>query len=163
MTSEKRAQKFHTDDASPPRAGWCFWLVESNFLRGTINQKHYPNLGSDVSSVWNFCLISQKSFGGKTSGSVAKCRLFSQATWSSTKTVIWEYYGIFSQRPIKPRMANLGDGPGGPQSSTHIIFNPNWNPKAKKKLFSRPGAPSYLRVWMTAPFPPPHSLKKREI
>ena len=77
-------------------------------------------------------LISQKSFGGKTSGSVTKCRLFSQATWSSTKTVIWEYYGIFSQRPIKPRMANPGDGPGGRQSSTHIIFNPNLRPKAKK-------------------------------
>ena len=105
-------------------------------------------------------LISQKSFGGKTSGSVAKCRLFSQATWSSTKTVIWEYYGIFSQRPIKPRMANLGDGPGGPQSSTHIIFNPNWNPKAKKKLFSRPGEPSYLRVWMTALSPRPTHLKR---
>ena len=70
-------------------------------------------------------LVSQTSFGGKTSGSVAKCRLFSQATLSSTKTVIWEYYG----------MANPGDGPGGPQSSTHIIFNPNWNPKAKKNYF----------------------------
>ena len=55
MTSEKRAQKFHNDDASLPRAGWCFWLVESHFLCGTTNQKHYPNLGSDVSSVWNFC------------------------------------------------------------------------------------------------------------
>ena len=24
MTSEKRAQKFHTDDVSLPRSGWCF-------------------------------------------------------------------------------------------------------------------------------------------
>ena len=26
-----------------------------NFQRGTINQKHHPDLGSDASSVWNFC------------------------------------------------------------------------------------------------------------
>ena len=30
------------------------WLVEANFPRGTANQKHYPELGSDASSVWNF-------------------------------------------------------------------------------------------------------------
>ena len=44
-----------------------------------LNQKHYPDLGSDVSSVWNFFTRSQTSFGGETSGSVAKCPLFSQA------------------------------------------------------------------------------------
>ena len=55
MTSEKRAQKFHTDDPSLPRSGECFGLVESNFPRGTTNQKHYPDLGSDASSVWNSC------------------------------------------------------------------------------------------------------------
>ena len=55
MTSEKRVQKFHTDDASLPRSGWCFWLVESNFSRGMTNQKHYPDQDSDTSSVWNFC------------------------------------------------------------------------------------------------------------
>ena len=31
MTSEKRAQKFHTNDASLPISGQCFWLVEENF------------------------------------------------------------------------------------------------------------------------------------
>ena len=31
MTSEKQAQKFHTVDASLPRSGSCFWLVEGNF------------------------------------------------------------------------------------------------------------------------------------
>ena len=30
------------------------WLVESNFPRGTTNQEHYLDLGSDASSVWNF-------------------------------------------------------------------------------------------------------------
>ena len=29
-------------------------------------------------------LVSQTSFGGETSGSVAKCRLFSQAEWGFT-------------------------------------------------------------------------------
>ena len=33
----------------------CFRLVEANFLRGATNQKHFPDLGSDTSSVWNFC------------------------------------------------------------------------------------------------------------
>ena len=55
MTSEKRAQKFHTDDASLPRSGQCFWFAKANFPRGTTNQKHYPGLSSDFSSVWNFC------------------------------------------------------------------------------------------------------------
>ena len=34
-----------------------YWwgLVEANFPHGTTNQKHYPDLGSDVSSVWSFC------------------------------------------------------------------------------------------------------------
>ena len=36
---------------SPPND----WLVETNFPHGTTNQKHYPDLGSDASSVWNFC------------------------------------------------------------------------------------------------------------
>ena len=57
MTSEKRAHKFHTDDASLPKTGQCFWLVEANFTSGTTNQKHYPDLGSDASSVWNFCVV----------------------------------------------------------------------------------------------------------
>ena len=55
MTSEKRAQKFYTDDASLPRSGYCFWRVETHLPLGTTNQKHYPDLGNDTSSVWNFC------------------------------------------------------------------------------------------------------------
>ena len=56
-TSEKRAQKFHTDDVSLPRSRYYFWLVEANFTSSTTNQKHYPDLGSDPSSVWNFCVV----------------------------------------------------------------------------------------------------------
>ena len=55
MTSEKRAQKFHTDDASLPKSGWCFWLVVSRGKFDSTNQKHHSGLGSDVSSVWNIC------------------------------------------------------------------------------------------------------------
>ena len=43
ITSEERAQKFHTDDASLPRSDW---------LEICFNQ---PHLGNDTSSVWNFC------------------------------------------------------------------------------------------------------------
>ena len=47
----------------------------------STSQKHYPDLGSDVSSEYGIsALVSQTSFGGKTTGGVAKCRLFSQAT-----------------------------------------------------------------------------------
>ena len=56
MTSEKRVQKFHTDDASLPRSGWCFWLVVPHGKFASANQRHYPVLGSDMSSVWNFCI-----------------------------------------------------------------------------------------------------------
>ena len=44
------------------------------------NQKCHPDLGSDPSSVNGIsALVSQIPFGGETSGSVAKCWLFSQA------------------------------------------------------------------------------------
>ena len=55
--SEKRVQKSHIDDASLPRCGQCFWLVEANFTSGTTNQKHYPNPGRNASSVRNFCVV----------------------------------------------------------------------------------------------------------
>ena len=41
MTSTERTQKFHTDDVSLRRSGWCFWLAEGPFPHGTTNQKHY--------------------------------------------------------------------------------------------------------------------------
>ena len=35
---------------------WVMLLIGwSKFLSYTTNQKHYPDLGSDASSVWNFC------------------------------------------------------------------------------------------------------------
>ena len=76
----------------PPRGGGAEQTVHNNEVSVTwhwctfwSNQKHYPDLGSDTSSVWNFCtvFVSQTSFRGKTGGGVAKCRLFSQSRNSS--------------------------------------------------------------------------------
>lgn len=49
ITSEKQAQKFHTDDASLPKSGYYSWLDKANFSRGATNQRHYRYLGGDVS------------------------------------------------------------------------------------------------------------------
>ena len=80
MTSEKRAQKFHTDDASLPRSGSASdWLNQISHAARPIRS---------TTQIWVVtchqygisALVSQMSFGGETSGSVAKCRLFFQAT-----------------------------------------------------------------------------------
>ena len=44
-------------------------------------EKHYLDLGSATSSVWNLSgvLVTQTSFRGVTRGGIAKCRRFSQA------------------------------------------------------------------------------------
>ena len=69
VLSEKRAQKFHTASdllnqishaARPIRSKTQIWVMTRHQCR--------------ISA-----LVSHTSFGGETSGSVAKCRLFSQA------------------------------------------------------------------------------------
>ena len=45
----------------------------------STNQKHYPNRGSEASSVEFLLSFLRCHFAGETSGSVAKFRLFSQA------------------------------------------------------------------------------------
>ena len=47
----------------------------------STSQKHYPDLGSDFSSVWNFCTFSQTSFLGETSGGITKFCLFYEAKY----------------------------------------------------------------------------------
>ena len=70
VLSEKRGQKFHTASdwlnqishaARPIRSTTQIWVMT----------RHQCGISA---------LVSQTSFGGETSGSVAKCRLFSQAT-----------------------------------------------------------------------------------
>ena len=46
-------------------------MVEANFTCGTPNENHYPDLGSDKSS-----LISKTSFRGEIGGHITKCRHF---------------------------------------------------------------------------------------
>ena len=76
MTSEKRAQKFHTDDVSLPR----YLGSDSDWL----NQiSHAARPIRSTTQIWVVtlhqygisALVSQTLFGGETSGSVAKCRL----------------------------------------------------------------------------------------
>ena len=48
----------------------------------------------EKSSVWNFCALTQTSFGGETSGSVAKSRQFSQ-----TKNFFSASLSLVSHKP----------------------------------------------------------------
>ena len=64
--------------------GWCFWLGMLLRKFASTNQKHYPDLDSDTSSVWNFCAISTDIGDG-----IAKCQLFSQAIQTCTKCTWW--------------------------------------------------------------------------
>ena len=80
MTSEKRAQKFHNDDASLPGSGYSAsdWLNQISLaarpIRSTsqirVATRHHYGIS---------VLVSQTSFSGETSGGVTKCWLFSQA------------------------------------------------------------------------------------
>ena len=57
MASEEQSQKFHTGDVPLPRSA-SDWLKQiSIFPCGTTNQKHYPDLGSDTPSVWDFSSV----------------------------------------------------------------------------------------------------------
>ena len=47
--------------------------VETNFPRGTNNQKYYPDLVSDRHLYRISALVCETLFRGKTSGGVAKC------------------------------------------------------------------------------------------
>ena len=49
MTFKERLQKFHPDEVSLSRSGYCFLLVAN-----ASTKKHYPDLAR-TSSVWNFC------------------------------------------------------------------------------------------------------------
>ena len=77
MTSEKRAQKFHADDASD-LGGVSDWLKQISHAARPIR---------NTTQIWVVArhqygisaLVSETPFRGETSGGVAKCRLFSQA------------------------------------------------------------------------------------
>ena len=55
ITSEDRLQKCYADDVLSATQIWVMLLIsraERKFA--STNQTHYPDLGSDTSSVWNF-------------------------------------------------------------------------------------------------------------
>ena len=83
----KRAQKFHTDDATVPRSWKC---------KFSANQNYFPDLGSVASSVWNLCarFESQTLFRGDTRGGVAKCRLFCRAIGKSNSFFLCTHYNL---------------------------------------------------------------------
>ena len=81
------------------------WRLRNDRRNSLLMGRHYPDLGSasdwscrvgnliqpirSTTQIWVVtrhqygisALVSQTSFGGETSGSVAKCRLFPQPTW----------------------------------------------------------------------------------
>ena len=77
LTSEDRAQKFHTDDVSPPTADLG---SASDWLKN-------PDLGSDTSLVWIFCSHCSDVFAGGTWR--REVRLFSQT--SGFIKILWLY------------------------------------------------------------------------
>ena len=58
LTSEERLQKLRSNDVWLPKSGICFWLVVPRGKFALTNQKHYPHLRYDTSSVWNLCARS---------------------------------------------------------------------------------------------------------
>ena len=66
------------------------WLVVPRGKFDSTNQKHYPDLVVTRHQYGISALVSQTPFGGETSGSVAKCRLFSRAVMRGCLTgKIW--------------------------------------------------------------------------
>ena len=89
------------------------WEITADFSRGhdrilrevvvwkfaSTSQKHHPDLGSDTSSVWNFCARSSDAILRESQLSRRECRLFSQASpisnlWKegSTHTFVINYF-----------------------------------------------------------------------
>ena len=76
----------------------------------STNQKYYPDPGSDGSSVWNLCALLSDVISRVTSGSVAKCRLFSPARIVLDMIIAMIYIGL--SIPVVSYVG-LGGGEGG--------------------------------------------------
>ena len=64
------------------------WVVLlTGWSRFPTNKKHYPVPGSGTSSLWNFCARFSDVISRETTRDVAKCPLFSQATFFGSN--IW--------------------------------------------------------------------------
>ena len=113
MTSDKRLQKFHTDDVSLPRSGLCSRLV---LPRGNLLQPIRSTTQICVVTRHQYgisALLSQTSFHGDTSGGIAKCGRFSKATRGKiddlykqaspqkAKKVYFRYLQLYSNSELK--------------------------------------------------------------
>ena len=66
MTSEKQVQKFHFNNASLLRSGYCFWLVVPRVRFASTNQKHSPDLGRHKFHQYEIsALFLRRHFAGK--------------------------------------------------------------------------------------------------
>ena len=96
MKSEKRLQEFPTDDVSLTDLGSaCDWLNQISHtarpIRSTTQIWLVTHHQYGISA-----LVSQTSFGGETSDSVAKCRLFSPATsYKWPRTLFGLHFGLW--------------------------------------------------------------------
>ena len=111
MTSEERAQKFHTDDVSLPWSGLCFWLSEANLQRSfrgkttlvasrnvgcflrlwVLKKKHRQLYASEWGQIKNkFCCNIFKN----TPNFPLNVTLDTQAWWKENPTI------IFSERKM---------------------------------------------------------------
>ena len=59
-TFEEQAKKFHADDMSLSRLIVVLLIGHAVREFASTNQKHYPDLGSNKSSAWNFCACSSE-------------------------------------------------------------------------------------------------------
>ena len=73
----------------------------------SINQKHYPDLASDASSVWNFC---GDFICGESTAGVTKCHLFSKAGSGCALQTFSEFFFFFL---VGKRLGGGGGGGGG--------------------------------------------------
>ena len=89
MTSENRAQKFHTYEASLPDLGSTSdWLnLISHAARPIKSATQILVVTRHLYGI--SALVSQESFGGETSGNVPKCRLFSQAISTTSSYLLY--------------------------------------------------------------------------
>ena len=72
------------------------WRLSNELKNSILMTCHYPDLGSDVSSVWNFCIRYSDVIWRKTGGGIAKCWLFSQANLYTTCRAVCTNNNFFS-------------------------------------------------------------------
>ena len=78
-----------------PRSGQCSLLAVPREKFASTNQKHYPDLGSQTSSVWNFCARSSDVVSRGNQWWHRESRLLFDATkngsWSSLTVLQWTW------------------------------------------------------------------------